>query len=101
VSHHAFAKLEDFIGMALATSDVGHPQIARVHESNELRTFMVQCCIATHRIGRAGPNVGIPRRDVGTLFGEVIGITTMAIHAADLNRIGRMHIPDIGMAMNA
>ena len=36
VSHHAFAKLQDFVRVALPTRDVSNSQVSRVHKSHEL-----------------------------------------------------------------
>jgi hypothetical protein len=42
MGHHAFAQLQDFVGMALTAGDVSDSQVTWVHETDEFGALVVQ-----------------------------------------------------------
>ena len=58
VGHHALSNLQCFLLMATAAGDVRDPQVARVHESNELGPLVVEQRVRPNRVGGTGPGVG-------------------------------------------
>jgi hypothetical protein len=100
VGHHAFAQLENFVGMALTASDVGNSQVTGIHESNKFGTFVIQKCVGANGIGGGRPKGGVLWLNVGTLFSKRIGIPAVAIGAPDIDCVGGVHVADIGVALN-
>jgi hypothetical protein len=99
VGHHAFAQLENLVGMALTASDVGNSQVTGIHESNKFGTFVIQECVGAHGIGGSWPKGWVFWLHVGTLFGKHVGISAMAIGATDIDCIGGVHVTDICVAL--
>jgi hypothetical protein len=101
MSHHALAKLQNFIRVALSTGDVSDSQVTGVHEPNELRRLMIQQCVTADWIGRSLPSFRVSWPDVRLLNVTRHSVATMTIGAPDLDRVDRVHVPNIGMARNA
>ena len=38
---------------------------------------------------------------MGTEFGQVVSIAPVAVCTSDVDRVGRMHVPDLAVALNA
>src|SRR5262249_26555807 len=86
----ALAHLEDLVGMAArgAAAQVRHAQIARIHEPDERRRFVIKQRVRPNRIARASPGLGEPGPDVRMMLIGGLGIAAMAIHATEPDRRG-------------
>ena len=82
--------LKDLVGVAArrAAAQVGDPQVAGVHEADELRRFVVQQRVRPDRVARASPGVGEPRPDVGRLLVAGRRVAAVAIDAAEPDSLG-------------
>jgi hypothetical protein len=71
--------------MALTAGDVRDTQIPGVHETDELRAFVVKQRIGSNGVGGSRPKCGVFWLDVRALFGKVICVSTVAIGATDVH----------------
>ncbi len=101
VRHHALANFQNRTCVTLSAGDMSHTQVSRIHESNELRRFVIEYCVTSLWVSAAGPHLGEPWRDMGLCNVEGVTVSAMAVGATDLNSARWMHVADIGVAMNA
>src|SRR5262245_54266496 len=101
VRHHAQAILQHLALVARAARDMCNPQIAGIHEADELGCFVVQNGVRADRIGRAPPYFGEARSDMGCFLGRGRRIAAMTIAAAQVerNRLLRTEVGVNGVLM--
>ena len=88
MGHHALLDLEDLVRMTVAAAQVRDTQVTRIHESDELRRFMIRAACMTGRGCPCMPRLRETGPDVGLL--EVVGsrVAAVAIDAAKPHRLG-------------
>ena len=107
MGHHALAHTSDLgrVAAARAAGLVRHPEVARVHEADEVGAFLQERSVGILGVRRGLPDVRLPRQDVHPLFG--LGVLArarrdargkgdlrppaVAVGAAELHRAGLVH----------
>ena len=107
VGHHALTHTSDLgrVAAARAAGLVRHPEVARVHEADEVGAFLQERSVGILGVRRGLPDVRLPRQDVHPLFG--LGVLArarrdargkgdlrppaVAVGAAELHRAGLVH----------
>ena len=66
-----------------AATDVGDPEVPRIHEPHELRRLVVQERVTAHRVRRTRPHLRVHRGDVRPADVRRRGVAAVAVGATD------------------
>ena len=75
------------------------PQVARIHEANEVGALAVGPCIRTNRVRGGRPDPRIPGRDVRQCLIRRAGASAMAVRAPESHCRRRVHRFDLNVTL--
>ena len=103
VRHHALTHLQHFFGMTprRAATDVRDAQIAGIDEADEFGVLVIEECVRPNGVGAAAPGIREARAGVGGFLVLRVGVTAVAVGAAEAERVLAVRVADLLMAHDA
>lgn len=103
VCHHAFFYFERFgaVTPGGTATYMSNAKVAGVNEANELGVFVIQDGVGADRVCRGAEDIGEARMNMRVVFSDCVRIATVAIDAAEFDRIAEVRIVGVGVAADA